>query len=115
MFELKVFDNSDYENRLAYNHELMTMVAEEFIKEASVLLEALETHITNVDLANFALVAHRLKGAALEVSGYRFCRLINQIEEQAIKGESDQLSSCYAALTEEFEALVLALKQEILS
>lgn len=115
MIELKVFDNSDYESRLAYNQELMAMVAEEFIKEAGVLLEALEAHITNVDMANFALVAHRLKGAGLEVSGYRFCRLINQMEEQAINGESDQLSSSYVALREEFEALVLALKQEILS
>jgi hypothetical protein len=37
------------------------------------------------------------------------------MERQAINGESDQLSSRYAALTEVFEALVLALKQEILS
>jgi len=55
----------------------MTMGAEELMKESGVLLEALETHITNAYIANFALVAHQLKGASLEVSGYQFCHLIN--------------------------------------
>ncbi|WP_421848397.1 hypothetical protein [Marinomonas sp.] len=59
-------------------------------------------------------MAHRLKGAALEVSGYRFCRLITRMEELAIQGSSDQLPNRYQALREEFAALVLALNQEIL-
>ena len=114
MFEPKVFDNTDYESRLAYNHELMTLVASEFIKEATVLLEMLQAHMMDEDWDDFALVAHRLKGAALEVSGYRFCQLITEMEGSAIQGKGDQLPIRYTALREAFEALALALKQEIL-
>ena len=115
MFEPKVFDNTDYESRLAYNHELMTLVAGEFIKEATALLEMLQAHMADEDWADFALVAHRLKGAALEVSGYRFCQLITEMEGLALQGEGDKLPILHTALRSEFEALALALKQEILS
>lgn len=114
MFEPKVFDNTDYESRLAYNHELMTLVAVEFVKEATTLLGVLQAHMADEDWDNFALVAHRLKGAALEVSGYRFCRLIAEMEKLSIKRESGLLPTRCMALNEEFEALVLALNQEVL-
>ena len=68
----------------------------------------------NDDWGNFAIVAHRLKGAVLEVSGDRFCRLITEMEKLAIRRESSLLLMRYMALNEAFEALVLALKQEIL-
>lgn len=114
MLELKVFDNTDYESRLAYNHELMVLVAEEFIKEATGLLEVLQAHMSDEDWKSFALVAHRLKGAALEVSGFCFCRLITEMEGLAIQRNSGQLPNRYQALREEFDALVIALNQEIL-
>lgn len=114
MFEPKVFDNTDYESRLAYNHELMALVAVEFIKEATALLGMLQTHMAEEDWDDFALVAHRLKGAALEVSGYRLCRLIAEMEKLLIKHESDLLPTRYMALHEEFNVLVLALNQDVL-
>lgn len=113
MFEPKVFDDTDYESRLAYNHELMALVAGEFIKEATTLLKTLQAHVNGGDWHDFALVAHRLRGAALEVSGYRFCQLISEMEALVIKHESDLLAAYHVALTEEFDALVLALNQEI--
>ncbi|WP_421848395.1 hypothetical protein [Marinomonas sp.] len=54
MFEPKVFDNTDYESRLAYNHELMALVAGEFIKEATALLDVLQAHMEGEDLENLA-------------------------------------------------------------
>jgi HPt (histidine-containing phosphotransfer) domain-containing protein len=114
MFESKVFDNTDYESRLAYNHELMALVAVEFIKEATALLGMLQAHMADEDWDGFALVAHRLKGAALEVSGYRLCRLIAEMEKLSMKRESGLLPTSYVTLNDEFKALVLALNQEVL-
>lgn len=114
MFEPKVFDDTDYGSRLAYNHELMALVAGEFIKEATVLLDTLQAYMVDEDWHDFALVAHRLKGASLEVSGYRFCQLITDMKDLAIQGKGDLLPIRYTALSEEFDVLVFALKQEIL-
>ncbi|MCW4630772.1 Hpt domain-containing protein [Marinomonas rhodophyticola] len=99
MLEPKVFDNTALrESRLTYNHELMTLVASESIKEATVFLDMLQAHMMDEGWENFALVAHRLKGAALEVSGYRFCQLITEMERVAIQGKGDQLPIRYTAL-----------------
>lgn len=114
MFEVKVFDNTDYESRLACNHELMVLVAGEFIKEAAGLLDALQAHMEGQDLHNFDLVVHRLKGAALEVSAYRFCRLIGEVEVLAAQRNSEALPKSLMALREEFRSLVCVLNQELL-
>jgi HPt (histidine-containing phosphotransfer) domain-containing protein len=114
MFEAKVFDHADYESRLACNHELMVLVAGEFIKEASGLLDTLKAYMCNKDWQNVALVAHRLKGAGLEVSANRFCRLIDEVEERAAQHKNDVFPKQFNVLLVEFEALVLALNQHIL-
>lgn len=114
MFEVKVFDNTDYESRLACNHDLMVLVAGEFIKEASGLLETLKAYMANQDWQNVALVVHRLKGAGLEVSGHRFCRLIDEVEVLVERHKIDALPKHLTVLLDEFETLVLALNQEIL-
>lgn len=114
MIEPKVFDNTDYSSRLACNQELMALVAAEFIKEAKSLLDILHTHIVNQEWDEFSLVLHRLKGAALEVSGNRFCKLIMEMEMQSKQGNFDTISSRYSILKEEFDALVYALNQYVL-
>lgn len=114
MFEIEVFDNADYSSRLACNQELMALVAAEFIKEAESLLDILHTHLVNQEWDEFSLVSHRLKGAALEVSGNRFCRLIVEMEIQSKQGNVDTISSSYSTLKEEFDALVYALNQYVL-
>ncbi|MCW8355681.1 Hpt domain-containing protein [Marinomonas pontica] len=115
MLEPKIFDNADYESRLACNHELMALVASEFIKEAEGLLVELSRHIQYQDWVNFALVAHRLKGAALEVSGYRFCQLISKMERHALQSDHQSLGEDHHHLKSEFIVLVKALKLDILS
>jgi len=114
MFETKVFDNTDYESRLACNHELMVLVAGEFIKEAAGLLDTLQAHMAHQDWQNFALVIHRLKGAGLEVSGYRFCQLIREVEVLVAQDQIDMLVKRLIVLRGEFDMLALALNQEIL-
>ena len=114
MIEPQVFDSTDYSNRLASNEELMALVAAEFIKEAQGLLGILHAHIVNQEWGEFSLVAHRLRGAALEVSGNRFCKLIADMEMLYKQGSVEAISSRYGMLKEEFDALVYALKQHVL-
>lgn len=115
MLEQEVFNNADYEIRLARNHELMILVAGEFIQEATELYDCLQTHLASHDWFNFALVAHRLKGASLEVSGYRFCQLITEVESLAKEHNGEGISSRLAALKIEFDKLVSALKHDVLT
>jgi len=115
MFEQDVFNSVDYENRLARNHDLMVLVAGEFIIEATELYECLQVHLASHDWVNLAIVAHRLKGASLEVSGYRFCQLITEVEVLAKEHNVDKLSARLTTLTVEFDKLVIALNQDILA
>jgi len=114
MLKLKVFDHNDYESRLAFNQELMTLVASEFIKEATALMVMLQNHLEAQDWHQFELVSHRLKGAALEVSGYRLCELIEAMKLHLSQSNSDLLVKSVQALVEELDALALSLQQEIL-
>jgi hypothetical protein len=115
MLEQEVFNNDDYEVRLAHNHELMALVAGEFIKEATELYGCLQTHLASYDWLNFTLVTHRLKGASLEVSGYRFCQLITEVESLVKEENGKGISSHLTSLKVEFDKLVAALEQEVLA
>lgn len=115
MLEQEVFNNADYKIRLARNHELMVLVAGEFIMEATDLYECLQTHLASHDWLDLASVAHRLKGASLEVSGYRFCQLITEVETLAKEQNGEEISSRLVFLKIEFDKLVVALEQEILA
>lgn len=115
MFEQEVFNGADYETRLARNHDLMVLVAGEFIMEATELYECLQVHLASHDWVNLAIVAHRLKGASLEVSGYRFCQLITEVEALVKVHDFDRLTARLTSLTVEFDKLVIALNQEVLA
>lgn len=114
MLDAVVFDNSDFESRLARNEELMALVAAEFLKEATGLLSLLEIHLIEQDWANLSIVTNRLKGAALEVSGYQFCAQLNLVEGLIVDENSVSLESAVQNLHDEFDRLSLALKHDIL-
>ncbi|MBJ7537959.1 Hpt domain-containing protein [Marinomonas transparens] len=115
MLESKIFDYSDYENRLAFNQELMILVASEFIKEATGLLKQLHGFAEDQDWTNLAIVAHRLKGASSEVSSYGVNHGATEIEQLAKQHQVEGLSECLIHLSHEFELLKAALIAEILS
>lgn len=113
MLEAKVFDYEDYKNRLASNYELMTLVANEFISEATSLFELLQEAFVSQDWKSFDDLAHRLRGAALEVSGHKFCQLIREIEAslEEVHSVSSEMND---GLEYEFGRLISALRQGFL-
>lgn len=110
MLEVKVFDYADYKNRLASNHELMTLVAYEFISEATSLFDCFQKHFERQNWEKLDDLAHRLKGASLEVSGHKLCDLIAHIE-MSLKEEQRVSSELYHDLRQELDALFFALKE----
>lgn len=114
MLEAVVFDSSDFESRLARNEELMTLVAAEFLKEASGLLNLLEIYVMEQDWENLAITTNRLKGAALEVSGYLFCEQLSAMEALILDQSSSSLESVLQKLHDEFDRLSLVLKHDVL-
>ncbi|KZN14106.1 hypothetical protein [Marinomonas sp. TW1] len=114
MLDVIIFDSSDFESRLARNEELMTLVAAEFLKEATSLLALLETYAMARDWPNLGLVTNRLRGAGLEVSGYQFCEKLTDLQRIIDNESASQLSMVLLALNTEFDRLSLALKHEIL-
>ncbi|MFT2097931.1 Hpt domain-containing protein [Marinomonas sp. 2405UD66-6] len=111
MLETKVFDYEDYKNRLASNRELMALVANEFILEATSLFERFQEAFVSQDWKSLDDLAHRLRGAGLEVSGHRFCLLIREIEISFEEGRSIS-SEVNDDLKNEFDNLISALQQE---
>ncbi|WP_394181617.1 Hpt domain-containing protein [Marinomonas posidonica] len=114
MLDVIIFDSSDFESRLARNEELMTLVAAEFLKEATGLLALLDTYIMECDWHNLGVVTNRLRGAGLEVSGYQFCEKLNDLQRIIDNQAAPQLNTVMSALNTEFDRLSLALKHEIL-
>ncbi len=112
--DLVTFDSSDFESRLARNEELMILVAVEFLKEATGLLGLLDIYVMERDWDNLALVANRLRGAGLEVSGYQFCDKLADLQRIIDNEATPQLDKALIVLNTEFDRLSLALKHEIL-
>lgn len=111
----KKFDKKDYENRLASNQELMVMVAREFINEAGGLLEQLSELIEQQKWSEVARMAHRIKGASVEVSGRAMHDCAREVEISAKQEKSEGIADRVNQLMEEYRELEAELKNTILS
>lgn len=102
---------------LAINHEtglsyclnseaLYQQILQSFCKQARAYLPQLDTHFRNHDWKQYAIIAHGLKGNALNIGADNFSKVSLQ-HEQAAKSEDE------AFILKEYEAYIAALKSLI--
>ncbi|RUM46616.1 MAG: hypothetical protein DSY80_01830 [Desulfocapsa sp.] len=78
--DLPVFDRSDLLSRMMDNEELIKVVLDAFMADASSLVADIELAGTENDPAALTLAAHSLKGAAANISAMQLSDLSAQIE-----------------------------------
>jgi len=77
---LPVFDRSDLLSRMMDNEELVKVVMDAFMTEASSLIQDIEQADTENDPASLTMAAHSLKGAAANISAKQLSDLSAKIE-----------------------------------
>jgi HPt (histidine-containing phosphotransfer) domain-containing protein len=81
--ELPVFDRSDLLLRMMDNEELVKVVLDAFMADASSLIQDIEQAETGNDAEALTMAAHSLKGAAANISALRLSDLSAKIEMAA--------------------------------
>lgn len=99
------FDIVDYGNRLANNKRLMILVAKEFLKESAMLVQQLLDYVAAEDWGNVARIAHRIKGASAEVSGFAMSISAKKIEQALQDGDITSAQVGLAQLQLDYTAL----------
>jgi HPt (histidine-containing phosphotransfer) domain-containing protein len=77
---LPIFDRSDLLSRMMDNEELVKVVLDAFMTEASSLIQDIEQADTENDPAALTMAAHSLKGAAANISAKQLSDLSSKIE-----------------------------------
>ena len=77
---LPVFDHSDLLSRMMDNEELVKVVMDAFMAEASSLIQDIEQADTEKDPSSLTMAAHSLKGAAANISAIQLSDLSSKIE-----------------------------------
>lgn len=96
----------DHQIGLSYcldSETLYQQILQSFCKQARAYLPQLDTHFRNHDWEKYAIIAHGLKGNALNIGAGNFSKVSLQ-HEQAAKSEDE------AFILKEYEAYITALK-----
>ena len=93
--------------------DLATEVSRTFLSSVPLQLTALRGAIARRDAPTIAMVAHRLKGGALQVGALRMAPILAAIEEDAMAGSLARMEDDAAALDREYGTVREVLEREI--
>ncbi|MGC3961413.1 MAG: CHASE domain-containing protein [Verrucomicrobiota bacterium] len=105
-----VFDRDDFFKRMMSDDELASRIAAGFLTDLPVQIKALAAVVERGDRSKCVEYAHRLKGAAGTVSGWRLQDLAAKLELTAWDKQSSEMQEVFSKLKTESEALAEALK-----
>ncbi|NQY86425.1 MAG: response regulator [Colwellia sp.] len=111
--ELAIFDYDDMAKRLMNDPELIKSVAEIFCLDIVEQIGKLKVSINNNDVVQAAAIIHQIKGASANVGGKALSALALEMELAGKAGNIDDIRNSIEQLEENFNALNLAMKEEI--
>lgn len=111
--ETMVFDEAAMRQRLMNNEDLIRKVIETFSRDMGVQITLLKTAIIDKDFALVALQAHKIKGAAANVSGLSLNALASTIEDASKAEDLGKLLEMLPKIERDF-ILLKANMDEIL-
>jgi HPt (histidine-containing phosphotransfer) domain-containing protein len=96
------FDHASLCERLMDDQDLARELVDAFLEDTPTQVEALLTAFAEGDLVKTERVAHRIKGAAGNLSACRLQQLTNTIELIAREGSRDEVARLVALVAPEF-------------
>jgi signal transduction histidine kinase/CheY-like chemotaxis protein len=105
-----VFDWPRYLGRTRDDMGMAKSLMKIFLGDMPVQLERLENAVMQRDCAAVEGLAHRIKGAAANMSAYAFLYRIEDMERASQMARYDELDRCMRALKEGFEELRTAME-----
>lgn len=108
-----VFDRAALERRLMDDVDLIRTVAERFLVDLPMRMEALEVRVTAADAEESSRIAHAIKGAAASVGGEALRRTAADMEQlghdgriEAMQARLPEMKARLAALAEAMTAML---------
>jgi len=108
--ETDIFDRSDFYNRVMNDRDLAAMVIDTFLGDIPMQLDALEQAIQSGNLEQARLQAHKIKGAAANMSGTKMNETATMMEAAAHAENRDALGRLMPVIRQRFAQLKEALK-----
>ncbi len=108
-----VFDATSFGHRLMDDISLQQQVAINFIADIPRQLASLQQAVVNQDAEAIASLAHRIKGAAANMSAERMREIALDLEVSAKQGEVVDADKKARDLAAAFEQLIDVIKQEL--
>ena len=108
-----VLDVPAMRDRMLNDDRLIQRVLQSFIDDLPQMLSELEARTRAGELTEAGRVAHKLKGAAANVSGERLRQVADWMQQAGKAGDAARAAACLPALRSEGAALLAALEHEM--
>lgn len=110
---MQVFDQAEFSHRLMDDQELMQQVAQNFVQEMPRQLDNLQQALERGDVTAVAGLAHKIKGAAVNLAANHMAALAMQMEVAAKEGTLSQSMQDHQAMVEAYHRLSDTLQQNL--
>ena len=111
--DIIVFDYDDMAKRLMSDPQLMKSVAEIFYQDIIEQIDELKVSVKENNVTQAAAIMHQIKGASANVGGKALSALALEMELAGKAGNIDAIQTNITQLEHSFNALNLAMEQEI--
>ncbi len=108
---IKVFDSSEFLERMMDDNDLAALIVREFLKNTPVLIEDLSDRIKSGKAIEAGHIAHSLKGSGANLSASLFVGIASDMEQAGKLENTSLLKNLFPVLTSRF----IELKKEISS
>ena len=112
--KVPVFDRASMMARLMDDEELVRAVAESFLRDIPLQVEALRCHLEAGDAPSAERQAHTIKGASANVGGEALSAVAFEMEKAGKAGNLDAISALMDELRAQFHCLQEAMTNQIL-
>ncbi|GLI35646.1 histidine kinase [Desulforhabdus amnigena] len=107
-----VFDESLLRKRLMGDEDLVKTIIEAFLADITDQLDALRSSVAAGDLHMAEQLAHKIKGAAGNVTGAALASVAHAMEQAALAGDLERLKDGFPLLDRQFDLLKQAMTGE---
>jgi len=109
----QVFDYADMKERLMADETLIRNVVEVFLDDLPKQIELLKSVIASNDTEQITSLAHKIKGAAANVSGFKLSNLASKLEQAGKVRDMEAIRQALAELEQHFTVLATTIKDTL--
>jgi HPt (histidine-containing phosphotransfer) domain-containing protein len=109
---LPIFDRNMMLERVMDDQKIMTSIVYSFISDMNLQIEKLDSLLSHGNLNDLAGFAHKLKGAAGNVSALRLNRSAENLEKAIKENKTDDLTQMVAEIKKDFREFANYFEEE---